>query len=115
MSKLTEILNQYCEDVLSDKIPSCIYVKQAVQRHLDDLQRDDITFSEDAALKPLNFISNLSFTEGEWAGQKFKLESWQIFIIANMFGWLRPNGRRRFKYVDIAVPRKMRSLLWLEQ
>ena len=28
------------------------------------------------------------------------------FLIANMFGWLRPNGRRRFKYVDIAVPRK---------
>jgi len=106
LSKLSEILKQYCDDVLSDKIISCIYVKQAVQRHLDDLQRDDITFSEEAALKPLNFISNLSFTEGEWAGQKFKLESWQIFIIANMFGWLRPNGRRRFKYVDIAVPRK---------
>lgn len=106
MGLVIDILNKYCEDVQSDKILSCIYVKQATQRFADDLKRTDIVFNEPAALDKLNFISNLKFTEGQWAGKPFKLEPWQTFIVANVFGWMRPNGLRRFKYVDLIVPRK---------
>lgn len=106
MTSLTDILNKYCEDVLSDKMLSCIYVKQAVHRFKEDLKRKDISFNKKKALQAIGFISNLKLTEGEWAGQPFKLEPWQIFIVANVFGWERPNGIRRFKYVDIVVPRK---------
>lgn len=53
------------------------------------------------------FQAHLVFTEGEWAGRPFVLESWQEHdILRPLFGWKRADGTRRFRRCYIWVPRK---------
>lgn len=45
--------------------------------------------------------------EGEWAGQKVRLEEWQKRdVIAPLFGWKKANGLRRFRTGYIELGRK---------
>ena len=49
----------------------------------------------------------LRFVEGEWAGKPFELQPWQAHHVRQIFGWRhRKNGRRRYKFVRLWVPRK---------
>jgi phage terminase large subunit-like protein len=60
-----------------------------------------------AAKRAIDFFHEcLTFTAGEWMGQPFVLEPWQQAIVGNIFGWKRPDGRRRYREVFIFVPRK---------
>lgn len=67
----------------------------------------DCKFKKKLADKALEFFHNeLVFIEGEKAGKPFALELWQAAIVANLFGWVKPDGTRRFREAFIAVPRK---------
>lgn len=55
----------------------------------------------------------LKFIEGERADTPFELEKWQQAITGNIFGWLRPDGTRRYREVFIYVPRKNGKTPWL--
>lgn len=46
------------------------------------------------------------FTQAEWRGRPFRLMNWQKRIVRKLFGWMRPDGTRRYRMVFIAVPRK---------
>ena len=103
----------YCEDVLDGTIPANIYIKQACQRHLDDLSRQETDwpyrFDVDASERPCRFIELLRHTKGELARQRktITLEPWQCFIICSIFGWLhKDTGLRRFSESYIEVARK---------
>lgn len=52
------------------------------------------------------FEECLTFTCGEKMGQPFRLEPWQASIVANAFGWKRPDKLRRYRTVFVYVPRK---------
>jgi len=53
------------------------------------------------------FAEHLCLTEGEWAGKPFILEGWQEHdIVRPTFGWMRADGRRRFRRVFVWVARK---------
>jgi len=52
------------------------------------------------------FHKYLRHSKGRWAGQPFELAPWQQKIIRTLFGWVRPNGRRRFRRAYIEVPKK---------
>lgn len=45
-------------------------------------------------------------SEGDLAGELIKLERWQRAIFANLFGWYRPNGNRRYRQLLLYIPRK---------
>lgn len=63
-------------------------------------------FDIDAARHAVGFFSDiLVLVEGESAGKPFKLQPWQEWIVAHMFGWRRPDGLRRFRKVFLYVPR----------
>ena len=48
-----------------------------------------------------------STTRGEFAGEPFEPEPWQVFIIGSLFGWkVRKTGRRRYRDAHIEIPRK---------
>jgi phage terminase large subunit-like protein len=67
----------------------------------------ECTFDRKLAKRSLDFFAeHLVFIEGDRAGQPFVLEDWQKSIIANLFGWIRPNGSRRYREAFIFVPRK---------
>ncbi len=67
----------------------------------------DCIFNEDAAAYALEFFERcLTHVKGKLAGQPFVLEPWEEDIIINLFGWLRPDGTRRYREAFIFVPRK---------
>ncbi|MCC7291475.1 MAG: terminase large subunit [Phycisphaerales bacterium] len=64
-------------------------------------------FDPKAAQRALDFFEEcLTFTAGEWMGQPFRLQPWQQAVVANLFGWKRSNGMRRYREAFIYVPRK---------
>ncbi len=102
---------QYARDIEQGDILACKWVKLAIRRHLNDLERAETEpdypyyFSDDAANHAIGFFHNyLHHSKGEWAGQPFRLSPWQQFILWCLFGWLRKeDGFRRFvvAYVDM--------------
>lgn len=68
----------------------------------------DYWFDKVAADRAVEFIeTRCVFTEDKWAGKPFILEDWQKNdIIRPLFGWKRPDGRRRYRRCIVWVPRK---------
>ena len=67
----------------------------------------DCRFDARAGWLAIDFFRDcLTFTAGEWMGRPFVLQPWQQAIIGNLFGWKRPDGRRRYREAFIYVPRK---------
>lgn len=109
-----EVANSYAQDVLDGTIAACVYVKQACKRHLDDLERSknesgfEFEFNAKLAAKACRFIELLPHVKGELANRRelILLEPWQIFIVANLFGWVDFDGKRRYRYAYVEVSRK---------
>jgi phage terminase large subunit-like protein len=81
-------------------------IQKAAHRFESDLKRTDIIFNEDLYLHAVEFIESLEHTVGTYAGNLFKLEPWQHFIVANLFGFVKPDGHRRYTRAYVEVPRK---------
>lgn len=99
----------YAEQVRSGDILVCEYVRLAVERYYADLDRaldEGRYFDKKAAMRAIHFIEKLKHTKGEWAGQRFRLEPWQQFVLWNIFGWKNADGTRRFRYAYIEIARK---------
>lgn len=99
----------YAEQVRSGEILVCEYVRFAVERYYADLDRAlDMGryFDKKAGMRAIRFIEKLKHTKGEWAGQRFRLEPWQQFVLWNIFGWKNADGTRRFRYAYIEIARK---------
>lgn len=110
----------YVSAVVSGKIPVCRWVKLACERHLRDLKSSKsaafpFRFDPTKAHRACSFFEKLPHTKGKWARKDpatgefrtIRLERWQKFIIASIFGWVRKtNGTRRFQKARLYVPRK---------
>ena len=99
----------YAHGVIDGSVGACEFTKQACQRQLDDLQRDDweYEFRASAANRVCDFVSMLPHVKGEWAGKEIALGDWQCFIYTTFFGWVRKSdGVRRFRTSYVEVPRK---------
>ena len=105
------IAGMYGERVERGEIPACEWVRKAVKRQIEDQKRfsgksSRFYFGPDEAAKVCKFIELLPHTKGQLAGQKIRLEPWQIWILTTVFGWRRTaDGGRRFRRVYIEVPR----------
>lgn len=92
--------------------------QQACQLFLNDYQQSlsdknyPYQFNALKAWKVIRFIQLLPHVKGDWAARTgtdrlIKLQPWQKFIIANIFGWIKKSdGLRRFNTAYIEVPRK---------
>jgi len=114
------VARQYAKDVVAGKILTCKWVRMACQRQLDDLNRfkgkdspyrfnPKLTDKSGKAFAPADnlcaFIERLPHVKGPLAGQSIHLEPWQVFILTTVFGWVKPDGKRRFRRAYIEVPR----------
>jgi len=109
---------RYARHVVAGKIVAGKWVIKACARHLGDLAKSALPsypYRFDAAKvgRVCRFIEQLPHVKGEWArvqhGQNgtIKLEAWQIFIVASLFGWVdKVTGFRRFAEAYIKVARK---------
>lgn len=104
----------WARDVLKGKHSACLFIKQAIQRHFDDVKKSKeesylFYFCPVTAEKKLKLIQLLPHTKGEWGLRRLPLtlEPWQLFGLACMFGWLRKSDNyRRFREGYWEVPRK---------
>lgn len=102
---MVKVVDRYCEDVLTDKIPSGINLKNAVKRYLED-RKNGWDFKEDKIAKVVKFIHKLKHFTGKYAGKCFNLEPWQVFIISNLYGFYNKDGSRRFQTAYLEMGRK---------
>ncbi|KSR47823.1 terminase large subunit [Pseudomonas aeruginosa] len=104
----------WAKTVLKGKVPACLYIHQAIERHFSDLKKSrsrdyPFYFDAEAAEKKLKLIQLLPHTKGEWARLQLtiSLEAWQLFGLAATFGWKKKaDGFRRFRESYWEVPRK---------
>ena len=111
---------RYAEQVVAGEILACRWVQLACQRQLNDLAR----FKGKGSLYRFNpklldrdgrnfhpadnlcaFIERLPHVKGPLAGEPISLEPWQVFILSTVFGWVKDDGKRRFRRSYIEVPR----------
>ena len=100
---------QYAQQVFNGEVLVCEFVTLAIKRYYNDLENaldKGWYFDRKAAMRAIGFIEKLKHTKGKWAGQRFKLEPWQQFILWNIFGWMKADGTRRFRYVYVEIARK---------
>lgn len=100
----------YEADVISGAVPACRFVKDAVERNQRDRRTYETAglyvFDDAEAARVCRFVELLTHTKGALAGQKIRLEPWQVWILTTIFGWRRrADGGRRFRRVFIEVPR----------
>jgi phage terminase large subunit-like protein len=106
--------NEYARAVVAGDIPACKWIRLACQRHLDDLRAAKLDgaryyFDHRAGEVACLFIQALPHTKGKWAskGERLRLEPWQCFFIACIFGWMRSHDHlRRYRRALLWVPRK---------
>ena len=87
---------QYAIDVVNNNILTNKYIKLAVKRYRYFQCRKDMYFDNSAVDSVIDFIQMIRLFEGFSAGNKFKLENWQQFILANIyaFKWIDKNGNK---------------------
>jgi phage terminase large subunit-like protein len=115
--------NDYMQGVVSKQIPACLFVRQACERQLTDLETDGLPFTFDLgrAEAICSFLEQLPHIKGVWAkrGELIHLEDWQCFKLTTPFGWVYTEdihndegdlvareGTRRFRTVYLEEPRK---------
>ena len=96
---------KYCNDVINDVIPACIYIKQACSIFLNNLQRINLVFKANEVDKVVAFINELYLSE-QAIPTKFLLQPWQTFAICGIYGFYFKNGLRKVNTVFLELPRK---------
>lgn len=104
----------YARAVVGGDVSACLYVRQACQRHLDDMEASKrkafpYEWDPDAVDVVGGFLELMPHVKGKWAqrGERIHLEDWQCFVYGVPFGWKRKtDGLRRFRKVYVEVPRK---------
>jgi phage terminase large subunit-like protein len=99
----------YAWDVVRGAIPACRLARLACERHFRDLRdgwQRGLSFSPAHARYGIRFFPFLRHSKGEWGGQPVELAAWQQFVVGSVWGWLRPDGTRRFRVVYEEIPRK---------
>ena len=109
-SEIREVFEGYVEKVSADKghRDYCAPAIQAIERHINDLKRKDVTFDISKGVDACRFMEKLKPHEGSWKEPTIVLADWQVFIICSIFSWYRTDepNKRRFNEAYIEIPRK---------
>ena len=104
---MKDLVTNYALMVLDGKVPVGPYVIWAAERHLRDMERDDIFLDLVEVERRVKFFALLKHWKGGFAGKSFELSLWQIFRIGSVFGWKRKaTGLRRFTKAYTEIPHK---------
>lgn len=97
----------YALDVVEGRRLACKFVKQACQRFLNDLEDERFELRLDKVAHCVRFIGALRHFSGVAANMPFKLEDWQLFIVACIVGFYwRGTDKRRFNEAYVSIARK---------
>ncbi len=97
----------YIDDVKNGRILTNNHVKLSIKRFENFRCRDDMYFDEKKVQHVIDFISQIKHFKAEFANQPFILEDWQLFFIANIFGFKwKKNDKQVCRSVFLSVARK---------
>ena len=101
----TDRVAAFCREVLERRIIAGPDVRNAAQRHLDDLLTGHLrglVWRQDLADRAIGFFEDvLRLNGGEYEAKPFLLAPWQAFVVGSIFGWYTDDGFRRFSIVYI--------------
>jgi len=63
-------------------------------------------FDERRAQRAVKFFESLKHTTGKFHGQPFELLDWQLPIVRDVYGTLKENRTRQYKYAYLEIPKK---------
>ncbi len=114
MNKYIQAAQDYAQQVQTSVIPACKWTRLAVDRQVEDLQREPSAqwpwvFDASRAARICEFLELLPHIKGKWARERrlIELDAWQCFVLTTIFGWVhKDTGLRRFREVYLEVPRK---------
>lgn len=93
--------------MVSGEIVAGPHVRSACERHLDDLvsaRERCYKFDLKRVDRAIGFFRDvLRLNGGEHEGAPFILQPWQAFIVGSLFGWVGPEGFRRFRTAFIEI------------
>ena len=97
----TDRATEYARAVVGGQIVAGPHVRNACQRHLDDLvfgYERGLSYDVAAAEHVWRFFEGVfRLSEGQFEGLPFRLHPSQAFILGCLFGWRRADGTRRFR------------------
>lgn len=106
-------LSEFISDVNNYPNKHGKWVKLAVKKFEQEIAlanegKGDYIFRPEKAERVIGFIEKLRQTEGAFAGKRFNLFPFQVFILCNIFGWfLRSDPTaRRYRRAYISMARK---------
>lgn len=92
---------RYAWDIVNRRIVAGHFAIRACQRHLDDIEygaRRGLYWRPDKAKAALEFFPDmLRVTHGAKEGEPFNLPSYSAFVVGSLYGWVRDDGRLRFR------------------
>lgn len=98
---LKDTIIRYCDDVIDSKIIACQKHKWACMRFQRDLERMnkwEWFFNEEKANYYLKWMSLFPHSKGPLAGQKKIPVDYEMFVYANIYGWVHHDTSiRRFR------------------
>lgn len=95
---------EYAQNVLSGKEPACKWIHLACERHIRDLEREDIYYDLDHEHLRISFIETMLTLED---GSPMRLMDWQKFFVGSIYCWKKTDtDTRRFKNATLFIPRK---------
>ena len=105
--KEVSTVTTYPFDVLNGKVVTNEFIKLACRRFIDWCELEDRYFDVDNVIRVIKFIEKFKHWQGSFAGQYFKLEEWQKFIICGIYGWKwKKNKLRITRTFILSVGRK---------
>lgn len=112
VEKYEGLLIRYLDDVRSGKRIAGRLERSAVKRFDSDRERErsdpDYPYELNMQLAETacEFFELFKHTDGEYAGRRFELYPWQVFIVFNLFGWVhKSTGFRRYREAFLSVGR----------
>ena len=99
------IADAYVADVLEGRIIAGRWTQRAGAR-FQRMRNGAATWSPDHVVDVCAFIERLPHVEGRWPTGTIHLEPWQVFILAAIYGFRRPDGGRLVTSVFFEVARK---------
>jgi phage terminase large subunit-like protein len=89
-----DVVTAYVDSVLDGSRPASKWVFAACQRFSRDLERADVYLDWDSVDRLVEHFAELSLV-GDDSGRAFELHPWQVWVLANLWGWRYTEDRRR--------------------
>ncbi|MBB5715857.1 terminase large subunit [Sphingomonas aerophila] len=103
-----DVALRYAKQVVAGEIAACWQIKASCEQFLEAVEGDRWTFDAAKVERVCLFAQTFPYLEGTLAAKKLRLrlEPWQVWILAALFGVVDQHGHRKHREAFIEIPRK---------